>query len=783
MLSFEVAYSLPAGTRTLAELGAEVVRVAGPGRDSFYISVVDGVYMSKPCFGINLKDPEGLAIAKRMAALADVVCSNFVPGVMERLGLSPDELRRLNPKAIVLQLSGYGSPGPWSGYPAFGPSTEAAGGMNLLVGPEDGPPVRIGSGVFSDQLAGRFAALGIVAALEQRQRTGEGRYIDLSMTEAISLLVGHTVVAAGLGDEPARLGNRDRDFVPQGIYPAKGEDEWVAISVKDDSQWAALVRLLGDAAGSLARAALDSAKGRHANHDEVDTVISAWTRERDKNEAAELLQKFGIAASPVQKSRDPLFDQHLKQRGLFQEVQHERPILGFAAHPHPTTPWFAAGHARHQLRDLHFHGADNARIFDEWLGMSAEEVARLETAGTLIVIKEPEVEDRRTSYRDEDWAEQLGLTPESRSSPLSRDDGVRRVGGEGRRASKYSTAPLRVLEVSKGPAAAFAGMLLSRLGHDVAQFHPRFGPRGQTALLSPIEWGFLDSGKRENNDTRSVAATADVVLEDVGAQWVKGVLGTSSELRAMNRNLIVASISPYGLTGPKRGWQASELTIQASSGPLHSTGWADGVPQKAGGFPAHYIAGINAATAILARAYGVRAGTCNGGRIDVSMQECYLHHWTRHIGEWAYSGTKMRRERPGFGHQGFRHTAVAKDGWLYVLALYATWEEIALFFGLEGFLGPEWSSPEYRMEHWPEIEGPYLESLGRKSRYEWFAEGSAAGYTFAPVHSAKDQFTNVQFAARGFLKDAEVDGRTVPTPGLPFPWDESATSNRPEAGQ
>ena len=198
VLAFEVAYSLPAGTRTLAELGAEVVRVAGPGRDSYYISVVDGVYMSKPCIGINLKDPEGLAIARQMAAKADVICSNFVPGVMERLGLGAEELRALNPSAIVMQLSGYGTPGPWSNYAAFGPSTEAAGGMNHLVGSPSGPPVRLGSGVFSDQLAGRFAALGLIAALEQRQRTGEGRYIDVSMSEAITLLVGETVVAAGL---------------------------------------------------------------------------------------------------------------------------------------------------------------------------------------------------------------------------------------------------------------------------------------------------------------------------------------------------------------------------------------------------------------------------------------------------------------------------------------------------------------------------------------------------------------------------------------------------------
>ena len=420
VLSFEVAYSLPAGTRTLAELGAEVVRVAGPGRESYYISVVDGVYLSKPCVGINLKDPEGLAVAKQLAARADVVCSNFVPGVMERLGLGHDELRKLNPSLIVLQLSGYGAPGPWSEYAAFGPSTEAAGGMNQLIGREGESPVRIGSGVFSDQLGGRFAALALISALEERQRTGLGKYVDLSMAEGISMLIGHTVLDAALGNEPApRRFNRDRDFAPQGIYPCRGDDEWIAVTVKDDAQWHALLRLLSDPpSGGLAGAAAAKAlkdpefattPGRHANHDQIDTVLAQWTATFEKQALAERLQHFGIAATPVQKSRDPLFDPHLAERGLFQMVEHERPILGYAAHPHPTTPWFADGHERHQLRDLHFHGADNAAILGTWLGMPRADVERLEASGALIVLRNVQVEDRRTPFRDEDHAERLGL--------------------------------------------------------------------------------------------------------------------------------------------------------------------------------------------------------------------------------------------------------------------------------------------------------------------------------------------------------------------------------------
>jgi len=774
VLAFEVAYSLPAGTRTLAELGAEVVRVVGPGRDSFYVGAVDGVYCSKTCLGLDLKSPGGLAIAMDLVRQADIVCSNFVGGVMERLGLGVAALKKLNPVAIVLELSGFGSPGPWSGYPAFGPSTEAAGGMNCLIGEDPGPPVRVGSGVFSDQLAGRFSALALIAALEERQRTGVGRVINLSMMEAISLLVGNTVADAALGIEPARLGNRDRDFAPQGIYRCRGEDDWLALSVRDDREWAALLREMGSAAPR--EESFATVEGRRAGYRRIDAAIEAWTAGFDKDELAAALQRRGIAAYGVAKSRDPLFDTHLRERGLFVDVRHERPILGYASHPHPTTPWRAAGHDRASLTDIHFHGHDNADVLGRWLGYDAARAAALEANGALIRLTGVEVEDRPTSYRDPDFAEQLGL-PASLPAPATSTTAARR------RKPQPRTAPLKVMGLASGPAAGFAGLLLSLLGCPVTSVtRPggcRFAGPG-SAVLSETEWAFLDCEKgRVELDPRSeagagellrLAASVDVIVEDLGVGGLRKLGLTRARLRAANPRLIVASISPFGQTGPKRRWAASEIVLQASSGPLHSTGWRGETPFKAGGFAAHHIAGINAAGAVLAAAYGVASGNSGPAWLDISIQECYLHHWTRHIGEWAYSGTKMRREHRGFGHQGFRHTAMAADGWLYLLALFATWDEIALFLGLEQFLGPEWQDPEYRAEHWMEIDGPYHELLAARGRYDWFAAASEAGYTWAPVHSAADQLDNPQFAARGFLKPARIRGRTVPVPGLPFAW-------------
>ena len=783
VLAFEVAYSLPAGTRTLAELGAEVLRVAGPGRDSFYIGVVDGVYFSKECVGIDLKTARGLEIARELVAKADIVCSNFVGGVMEKLGLGYDVLAELNPSVIALQLSGFGAPGPWSTYPAFGPSTEAAGGMNRLIGEDPEPPIRIGSGVFSDQLGGRFAALALIAALEERQRTGKGRHIDLSMVEAISLLVGNTVADAALGIEPSRLGNRDRDYAPQGVYRSNGEDDWIAITVKDDRAWNALIAEMGESAPRDPSFA--SVEGRRSGYAAIDAAIEAWTSGFDNDELARRLQRLGIAAHGVAKSRDPLFDPHLRERGLFRQVAHERPILGYAAHPHPTTPWFPVGYERPDLGDIHFHGHDNIAVLNRWLGYESEQVALLEAEGALIRLAGVEVEDRRTNYRDADFAEQLQLPtgqPGPKASPLARAKRLTRP--------RARTRPLRIVEMSSGPAAGFAGMLLALLGHEVVRItgpgaEPlramrQSGADCETATLSPVEWGFLNRDKstaaidRYSEDgaakLRSLVSGADVLVEDLGPGELRNYGLSWRDIRAANRQAVVASISPFGLTGPKRRWSASELILQAS-GPLHSSGWRAERPFKAGGYSAHHIAGVNAATAVLAAAYGAAGGASQGVHFDISIQECYVHHWTRHIGEWTYSGTKMHRERKGFGHQGFRHTAMAADGWLYLLALYASWDEIALFLGLEEFITPEWQDPEYRAEHWPELEQPYHERVSSKGRYEWFAEAAEAGYTWAPVHSAKDQLSNVQFAARGFLKPAEILGKTVPVPGLPFAWD------------
>ena len=343
---------------------------------------------------------------------------------------------------------------------------------------------------------------------------------------------------------------------------------------------------------------------------------------------------------------------------------------------------------------------------------------------------------------------------------------------------------MRVIEVSAGPAAAFAGRLLSQLGGEVIAVrspygHPHFDSRSD--LVDDETALYCDQGKliehidlRRRSGTDSVLRLiegADALVEDLGPGGLARLRLSYPRLRRVRPRIVVASISPFGWQGPRAGWEASELVVQAMAGVVHSTGWDAEAPLKLAGHPAHFVAGLHAATAILAGVHGIASAQESGVHIDISMEEAFVHHWTRHIAQWAYSGTGTRRERRTFGRQGFPHTVTAADGWLYILALYAEWEELAFFLGLEPFITHEWTEPRVRAERWPEIEPHFYESIAARSKYDWFADAAERGYTFAPIESVLDLLDSPQFDARRFFEQALVDGESVPCPGLPFPWE------------
>jgi|TARA_B100000315_G_scaffold260445_1_gene321938 crotonobetainyl-CoA:carnitine CoA-transferase CaiB-like acyl-CoA transferase len=410
VLSFELAFALPAGTRVLSDLGAEVVRVARPGGNPYsrYISAVDGVFHGKPCIDIDLKTARGKQLALDLALEADVVSNNYRPGVLDKFGLGSDRLRKAKPELIWMQLSGYGTPGPWSTFPAYGPSTEAAGGLNRLFVNEEEVPIRVGSGVFSDQLSGRYAALAIVAALEKRCETGEGATIDLSMTECITHMLGSLMVqAATTGSVPSAEGNRHSRYVPQGVYPCAGVDQWLAISIGTQQTWEQLVDIVADARLNNAMTIAE----RRASHDDIDAIIRQWTMGRDKDVLADLLQRHGIAAAPVRTVQDSALDPQFKARGSLQQIRHSQPVMGYRSHPQPPLPWRIIGRKRKTLTDYRNNGRDNEKVLGRWLGYDAAQVKELVKSGVMSVSRSRSLDNRlwASSLNDPDFASKLGL--------------------------------------------------------------------------------------------------------------------------------------------------------------------------------------------------------------------------------------------------------------------------------------------------------------------------------------------------------------------------------------
>ena len=326
----------PVATKVFAEHGARVVRIESARRPDFLRTLfltkesrfgMDGSPMfvllnpNKESLALNLKQPRARALLERLVQWADVVCENFAPGVMERMGFGPARLRELNPRLILAQGCLFGQTGPQREYPGFGGQGSAIAGMNHLTGWPDGP-AHGPYGTITDSLSPRYVASAIAAALWRRARTGEGAHIDLSQIEsAIYSLSEVQLRHAASGEVPGRRGNRDERAAPHGVYPCRGDDRWIAIAVWSDADWALLVRAMGDPAWARDLRYATSA-GRLAHQDELDAELAAWTRGFEPHALMRTLQAAGVEAGAVQTFADLLEDPQLAHRHHFVPIRH-----------------------------------------------------------------------------------------------------------------------------------------------------------------------------------------------------------------------------------------------------------------------------------------------------------------------------------------------------------------------------------------------------------------------------------------------------------------------------
>lgn len=390
VIDFSMGWAGPLATRMLADLGAEVIKIEagrypdwwrsvdwapeaiarGQYEESRHFSVIN---RGKASVSLDLTQPEGLRLAKELVRAADIVVENQAAGVMSRLGLGYEHLSEGRDDLIMLSMSAFGAGNVWSDTRAYGSVLEQGSGVPHFCGEPDWPPA-MGHIAYGDPIGGLYGGAALLSAIYHRRRTGRGQWINNTQIEAmLPFTAAALLVRQATGREPVRRGNRHSRLAPHGVYPAAGDDAWLAIAC-GDAAWPALAEVIG-----LADIAGYSAAARRAKADEIDAAISTWSRDRDPAEAAAKLQTLGIAAAPVRPMEDVEPDPHFAARDFFYEI--ERAHIG---HQRQAGLPFRRNGARYPMRGLApFLGGDSADVLGRLAGVDEAGFARLLDSGVV----------------------------------------------------------------------------------------------------------------------------------------------------------------------------------------------------------------------------------------------------------------------------------------------------------------------------------------------------------------------------------------------------------------
>ncbi len=331
---------------------------------------------------IDLKRPEGLALAKQLLAECDVFFYNMRQSAIDRLGLDAQTLlTEVNPRLIVMCLSGSGGSGPERDYVGYAPTFAALGGYAHISGHPGMPPLEYTG--WPDVEVGNWGAFAVATALVQRDRTGNGTYIDLAGNEVFAWFTGDVLLDYAMnGRSQDRIGNRHESMAPHNIYRCtdapEGEERWLSIAVGTEDEWAALCHAMGDPAWA-ADPQLATAEGRKQHEDALDAAIGAWTVNLENVALAERLQAAGVAAVPVFNGRELFESPHLRAREAYETVVH--PVHGPRTMVAP--PWRFSRTPAHVRGHGPLLGQDNEYVFGEILGIPQQEIARLSAANII----------------------------------------------------------------------------------------------------------------------------------------------------------------------------------------------------------------------------------------------------------------------------------------------------------------------------------------------------------------------------------------------------------------
>jgi crotonobetainyl-CoA:carnitine CoA-transferase CaiB-like acyl-CoA transferase len=397
-------------TRLLADFGAEVIKIEDRtridtprklplykderarnfgeevvGADPDKGGLFNNYSRNKLGVTINMRSAAGRELAERLIAASSVVTENFAPGVMERWGLTYERLSHLRPDVIYARMSGYGHSGPHASYRSYGPVVQAVSGLSYVSGLPGQQPSGWGLS-YMDNQAAFYNSAAILMAVRRRLHTGLGTEIDVSAVETGIGLLGPVMLEVTVNERVTRgpnypTGNRLEHprAAPHGVYPARGQDRWVAIAVFGDEEWSRFAEAIGQPAWTLDER-FASQQSRWENQDALDAAVATWTAERDRHEVTKLLQDAGVRAGAVQNAEDlNESDPQLAHRGVFFEMDH--PVIGTARFE--GVPICFSDTAADNWRSGPLLGEDNEYVFRELLGVGDAEYAELAAAGVI----------------------------------------------------------------------------------------------------------------------------------------------------------------------------------------------------------------------------------------------------------------------------------------------------------------------------------------------------------------------------------------------------------------